>query len=311
MTTQINLLTRKTLRWMGTALFMVGLATTSASAQQRVEETKAARADGLVKIDNLAGSIKVIGWNRAEVSLKGTLGEGTERLDFEVSGNETVIEVVLLDEATRRRQNIRRIEGSDLEIHIPAGSRLDVETVSADITVSDVTGNLDLESVSGDIDVYGRPGRVWSESISGDITISSSKGPVRASTVSGRVMVREVTGRFDVSTLSGDSKVYGSAIEEGNFESLSGDLFFEGDLTTDGTLTMENHSGSIDLAVPADISADFDVTTFTGDIKNGFGQRAERRGRFGPGRVLSFVTGGGEARIRINTFSGDVEIIKK
>lgn len=311
MTTQINLLTRKTLRWMGTALFMVGLATTSAAAQQRVEETKAARADGLVKIDNLAGSIKVIGWNRAEVSVKGTLGEGTERLDFEVSGNETVIEVVLLDEATRRRQNIRRIEGSDLEIHIPAGSRLDVETVSADITVSDVTGNLDLESVSGDIDVYGRPGRVWSESISGDITISSSKGPVRASTVSGRVMVREVTGRFDVSTLSGDSKVYGSAIEEGNFESLSGDLFFEGDLTTDGTLTMENHSGSIDLAVPADISADFDVTTFTGDIKNGFGQRAERRGRFGPGRVLSFVTGGGEARIRINTFSGDVEIIKK
>ena len=311
MTTQINLLTRKTLRWMGTALFMVSLATTSATAQQRVAETKAARADGLVKIDNLAGSIKVIGWNRAEVSVKGTLGEGTERLDFEVSGNETVIEVVLLDEATRRRQNIRRIEGSDLEIHIPAGSRLDVETVSADITVSDVTGNLDLESVSGDIDVNGRPGRVWSESISGDITIFSSEGPVRAGTVSGRVMVREVTGRFDVSTISGNSKVYGSAIEEGNFESISGDLFFEGDLTTDGTLTMENHSGSIDLAVPADISADFDVTTFTGDIKNGFGQSAERRGRFGPGRVLSFVTGGGEARIKINTFSGNVEIIKK
>jgi len=311
MTTQINLLTRKTLRWMGTALFMVGLATTSAAAQQRVAETRAARADGLVKIDNLAGSIKVIGWNRAEVSVKGTLGEGTERLDFEVSGNETVIEVVLPDEATRRRQNIRRIEGSDLEIHIPAGSRLDVETVSADITVSDVTGNLDLESVSGDIDVNGRPGRVWSNSISGDITIFSSEGPVRAGTVSGRVMVREVTGRFDVSTISGNSKVYGSAIEEGNFESISGDLFFEGDLTTDGTLTMENHSGSIDLAVPADISADFDVTTFTGDIKNGFGQRAERRGRFGPGRVLSFVTGGGEARIRINTFSGNVEIIKK
>jgi len=296
---------------MGTALFMVGLATTSAAAQQRVAETRAARADGLVKIDNLAGSIKVIGWNRAEVSVKGTLGEGTERLDFEVSGNETVIEVVLPDEATRRRQNIRRIEGSDLEIHIPAGSRLDVETVSADITVSDVTGNLDLESVSGDIDVNGRPGRVWSNSISGDITIFSSEGPVRAGTVSGRVMVREVTGRFDVSTISGNSKVYGSAIEEGNFESISGDLFFEGDLTTDGTLTMENHSGSIDLAVPADISADFDVTTFTGDIKNGFGQRAERRGRFGPGRVLSFVTGGGEARIRINTFSGNVEIIKK
>ncbi len=307
----MNISNRTILPCLGAALFLIGILATSATAQQRVDETKAAPRDGLVKIENLSGTVKVIGWNRAEVSVKGTLGEGTERLDFEVRGNETVIEVILPDAETRRRQNIKRIEGSDLEIHVPAASRLDVETVSADITVSEVTGNLDLESISGDVDVGGQPARVRAKCISGDITIAASQGPIRANTISGRITIREATGSFDVGTISGEVKVRGRAIEDGNFESLSGNMWFAGDLTANASLVMENHSGSIELELPADISADFDVTTFIGDIKNGFGQRAERRGRYGPGKVLSFVTGSGTASVRLKTFSGNVEIIKK
>lgn len=305
-----NMFTGRIFRWAGTALLLLGLVTTDVTAQQRIDETKAARADGLVRIDNLAGSVKVTGWNRAEVAVKGTLGEGTERLDFTVSENETIIKVIIMDEDERRRRNIQ-VKGSDLQISVPAGSRLDVQTVSADITVTDVTGDVELESVSGDIEVGGRPARVRAKCISGDITIAASAGPVRANSVSGRITVHEVTGRFDVGTISGGVKVTGRAIEEGNFESLSGDLYFEGDLAANANLSMENHSGSIDLVLPANISADFDVTTFSGDIENGFGQEPERRGRYMPGKTLSFVTGGGDARIRINTFSGDVEIIKK
>ena len=175
--------TGKTLRWIGSALILVSLISTSVSAQQKVDETKAARADGLVKVYNLSGSIKVIGSNRNEVSVKGTLGEGTERLDFTVSGNETVIEIVIMDEEERNRRNIR-VRGSDLEITVPAGSRLDLEAVSADITVSGVSGNMDIETVSGNLVVGATNGRVWAQCISGDITIASSQGPLRAKTVS-------------------------------------------------------------------------------------------------------------------------------
>jgi DUF4097 and DUF4098 domain-containing protein YvlB len=293
-----------------TGLILLTFMTVGVAAQQRVDETKAARADGQVKIFNLSGSIKVIGSDRNEITVKGTLGEGTERLDFTVSGNETVIEVVIMDEDERKRRDIR-VRGSDLEITVPAGSRLDVDTVSADITVSGVTSDMDLESVSGNLDVGATPGRIWAHSISGDITIASSQAPLRANTVSGRITVREVTGRFDVGTISGDIKVNGLNIEEGNFESLSGDQEFQGTLTANGNLIMENHSGSIDLYLPANVSASFDVTTFSGDIKNQFGQEAVRTSRFVPGEVLQFETGGGSARVKISSFSGDVEINKK
>lgn len=303
--------TGKTLRWIGCALILVSLISTSVTAQERVDETKAARADGLVKIYNLSGSIKVTGSNSNEVSVKGTLGEGTERIDFTVSGNETVIEVVIMGKEERDRRNIRRIRGTELEITVPSGSRLDLEAVSADITVSGVSGDIDIETVSGNLVVGATTGRVWAEVISGDITITSSQGPLRAKTVSGRITVRNVTGRFDVQTISGDIKVNGTNIEEGTFASLSGDQEFQGTLAANGNLRMENHSGSIDLYLPADVSANFDVTTFSGDIENEFGQEATRTGRFVPGEVLVFETGGGSARVKITTFSGNVEINKK
>ena len=293
-----------------TAFILVSFMTVSVAAQQRVDETKAASADGQVKIYNLSGSIKVIGSNRNEVTVKGTLGEGTERLDFDVSGNETVIKVVIMDEDERRRRDIQ-VRGSNLEITVPAGSRLDVDAVSADITVSGVNGDIDVETVSGNLDIGATPGRVWAQCISGDITIASSQGPLRASTVSGRITVREVTGRFDVGTISGDIKVSGLNIEEGSFESLSGDQEFQGTLAANGNLIMENHSGSIDLYLPASVSASFDVSTFSGSIKSQFGQEAVRTSRFVPSEILQFETGGGSARVKISTFSGDVEINKK
>lgn len=306
----VRMTTGKTLRWIGSAFILVSLISTSAAAQERVDETKAARADGLVKVYNLSGSIKVTGSDRNEVSVKGTLGEGTERLDFTVSGNETVIEVVIMDEDERNRRNIR-VRGSDLEITVPAGSRLDLEAVSADITVSGVSGNMDVETVSGNLVIGATNGRVWAQVISGDIVIASSQGPLRAKTVSGRITVREVTGRFDVGTISGDIKVNGTNIEEGTFESLSGTQEFQGTLAVNGNLVMENHSGSIDLYLPADVSANFDVTTFSGDIENEFGQEATRTSRFVPSEVLVFETGGGSARVKITTFSGNVDINKK
>ena len=303
--------TGKALQWFGTAFILVCFITTSAAAQQRVDETKAARADGQIKVYNLSGSIKVTGSNRNEVTVKGTLGEGTERLEFTVSGNETIIEVVIMDEVERERRNIRRIRGSELEITVPAGSRLDLDAVSADMTVSGVNGDIDIETVSGNLEVGATSGRVWAQCISGDITIASSQGPLRANTVSGRITVREVTGRFDVGTISGDIKVNGINIEEGTFESLSGSLEFMGTLAANGNLMMENHSGSIDLYLPSNVSANFDVTTFSGDIENQFGQQATRTNRYMPGEVLTFETGGGSARVKITTFSGDVEINKK
>jgi len=280
----------------------------TALAQQRIDETKPASATGLVQIVNIAGSVKITGWDRNEVRVTGTLGEGTERLDFTVEGEETTIEVVL---PKRTPDEDQRIEGSDLEIMLPRGSRVDARTVSADITVGDVTGALNLNSISGEIDVNGMPGRVRVESISGNVDIEGSTGSIRAKSIAGGVTIGQVTGTFDVGTVTGAIKMMAVAVEDGACASLSGSIWLDATLASDGSLELESHSGTIELHVPANISATFDIETFSGDVKNAFGQEAERRSEYVPGKELHFTNGGGDGTVTINAFSGLVIIAHK
>ncbi len=302
---------RRIVLGLGAAMLLVAVFAVGATAQERISERKSAQAEGLVKINNIFGTIRVTGWNRNEVLVEGTLGEGTKELLFTVVGGETEIKVVLPTEAEKRAMGIERVKESDLEVRIPAGSTLEVETVTADITTSELSGNLDLNTVTGQIDVIGSPARVRTESMTGDITIEAPQGPVRASTVSGRITIKEASGRVDAETISGQVKVAGKEIEEVNISSLSGHVYFEDDLVQGAIVHIENHSGSVTLTLSENVSADFDISTFSGSIKNEFGPEAERTGRFGPGRVLSFVTGSGDARVRVKLFSGNVVIEKK
>ena len=281
-----------------------------AAAQQRIDETKAAPADARVSITNIAGSVKVTGWDRSEVSITGTLGEDVERLEFTSEGGRVEIEVVIPKNQSSGWG--RRYEySSDLEVRVPVGASVEAKCVSAGILVQGVQGDLSLDSVSGDVRVAGTSGRVRAGSISGDVELGTVTGSLRAKSVSGRVNVQEVRGTFMVSTVSGDATVSGRDIREGIFKSLSGSIRFDGTLTPDATLELESHSGGIDLALPADISARFDVSTFSGRIENEFGPQAERSSKYGPGWELEFTTGDGKARVYIESFSANVEIRKK
>jgi len=91
---------------------------------------------------------------------------------------------------------------------------------------------------------------------------------------------------------------------------VAGDAAIKGGLTGDAYFSFDLHSGHLTLTVPADVSADFEIETFSGEIDNAFGQKSRKTSKYAPGRELEFTTGGGDARVRINTFSGDV-VIKK
>jgi hypothetical protein len=67
-------------------------------------------------------------------------------------------------------------------------------------------------------------------------------------------------------------------------------------------------SGTVVLAVSPGIAADFEVSTFSGGISNAIGPEARRTNQYTPEKELSFTTGGGGARVSIETFSGGVKI---
>jgi DUF4097 and DUF4098 domain-containing protein YvlB len=252
--------------------------------------------------------VRVTGWDKNEVKVTGTLGDDTEGLSTSGEGSHIEIEVEIPD---RQHGRGRRDYESTLEIWVPTDSRLDVETVSARIEVSDMTGKLDLESVSGSVGVDGSPSAADVETVSGGITISGSQTRVSAESVSGNIELSGVAERVEVATVSGRIKVEAGQIDRGDFETVSGNITLEGSLGSGASLDLECHSGNVDLLIPADTSASFEVSSFSGEIRNDFGPAAKRTSKYAPGKYLEFVTGSGSADVSIETFSGNVYLKKK
>lgn len=274
-------------------------------AQESVDRSVPATPDGTVTIKNVAGSITVEGWAEAKLTVTGTLGQGTEKLDVTSEGRRTTVEVVL-------PRHARHVEGSELVIRVPRGSRVEIEAVSADVEVTDVVGALELHAISGDITARGAAREVTAQTVSGMIAIAAATPRIAAESVSGDITVEGARGEMEISTVSGDvSLKAAAAIDNLRFSSVSGGLKFDGVLSDKATLKAESHSGDITLALGGKPAGDFSITTFSGDIENAFGPRGKRSSRYAPGRELEFTLGDAATRVDVTTFSGDVFLLER
>ena len=278
-----------------------------AGAQEAIDETRALDPDARVSIENISGSIVVVGWNRDEIHVEGTLGKGTERLDIDGSNKRLDIEVVL----PRHKRNIN-VEATHLEIHLPTGCRLKIEGISADIEVSEMTGRIDAESVSGDVIVRGRPEEVHAESVSGDLNLEVESQNIEASCVSGDIKLLHCScRRLDVENISGKVVIEATQARRIDVGTVSGKVRFSGKLGEGSELSIASHSGDITVTLPADLDAEVEMGTFSGTIKSDFGSSRAPKKKYGPGKDLSFILGDGVAHIELGTFSGDLRLIKK
>ena len=260
--------------------------TLTTSAQTPVDQTKPVKPDGRVSVDNVSGTITVTGWDQASVHVKGTLGPNTEPLVFEVSDGTTRIVV-------KPKRSARNSGDGVLVIQVPKQSRVEVDTVSADIHVKDILGAVDLHTVSGGVDASGISGDLGLESVSGTIQAEAGSRTLRCSSVSGNV---RISGKLP------------SRVE---MESVSGGIGYDGGLGKGGELKAETVSGSIEIRLPAAISAEFDVSTFSGAITSDLSAPLNLK-KDGPvGKSATFRTGSGDGRVRVETFSGSVRFVKK
>jgi len=279
------------------ALFAPG----RAAGQEEVDVRRPLAADGALYVSNMAGSLTIIGWDRNEVHITGELGRAVEKLL--VSGDEEQLEVeVKIDEDRHRGAE------AELELHVPAGCRIDVESISADCELSEFSGRASFETVSGDFTARGTPERLEATSVSGDLDVVVSTGRLELQTVSGDISLEVEGGEVGIETVSGDCEVIGGSFASIDFSSVSGDLDLEGALSPRGSFDFETHSGELQLHLPSETSAEFTAASFSGDIETDFATRDLHRRKQTFGQELSFSVGDGEAAVRIETFSGDVDI---
>ena len=284
-------------------VFLVAAFLALPAAAEDVDKTIDAAANGHVHVSNIAGEVTIVGWSRNQVEVTGELGRNVEELIVERDGNRVTIKVKV------PRKGGRGIE-SDLHIQVPEGSSIDVGTVSADISVSEVRGEQSLNSVSGDIDTEADENDVSAEAVSGDIEVKGQgkTAETRANTVSGDVTLFRVAGIVVGESVSGDAIVDEGSFDRASLNTVNGEIIFHAGLRDGGRLQVETVNGDVDIEFDDRVSGRYDIDTFNGDIRNCYGPKAERTSKYTPGWELSFQEGSGNARVSISTLNGDVSI---
>src|SRR5207237_9070672 len=109
------------------------------------------------------------------------------------------------------------------------------------------------------------------EAMDGPVEVAGGTGRTRVKTVSGPMLLRGASVDLGASTLSGTIVVRaagwqrgGTGVQRGRFESVTGDVRFDGELGRGGLVELESQSGGVAMQVRGSSVADFTRGTLDG-----------------------------------------------
>lgn len=284
-------------------LALAYLAALPALAGTPIDQTRPLEPRGRIEIENLKGRVEVRAWDRQEVKVTGTLGDGVEKFSLEGDRGNLRIEV-------KYPSRSGKTEPTVLIVQVPTLADLEIETVSADIDVHGIASReLSLESVSGDITANGAPREARVESVSGDVRLVLNSGDVSVDTVSGELSLQgRLNGEVSMESVSGNLRLdnLGERLRKLSAGTVSGDMDLKLGLQDGGEIRTESVSGDLLLRLPRDLSAEVSGESFSGDL-SAPGARIQRE-EFGPGSSFQTRYGAGKGDVRIETFSGDATL---
>lgn len=264
--------------------------------RRSMDTTFAFSASGAVVIDAPSAAITVTGWARNEARVVVATGAGS--VDVGISRERIELDV-------NNRSNAVR-----LQVWVPIGVSVAVDTRAGGVTISGTRGSVDVETLAARVEVSDTDGRTNVESASGNVLVQRARGTTGIAVIGGSVTVTEVEGTLAIETTNADARVERANGVRLQFETVSGSLEFSGTMSQQATSLIETHSGSVTLRFPADVRATLELDTTHGEMSSDFpvtlrggGDRAAQRDN----RVRVPINGGG-ATIRIETFNGRVNI---
>lgn len=267
---------------------------------------------GSVTVDNAFGSVTVVGWSKPRVELRGDIGS-RGRLTVR-SESDTRLHIAVVADANSTsgapRQPVVRSGdiGARLVLHVPHAVALTVTGISADVEVRGLRHApiVAISTVSGDqeIDVSVRAARL--KSVSGDIQLRGASPRTTLSVISGDLHLHDFAGGATVSTVSGDVRIADASLGVLDIDSVSGDVRIAGAPAPRALWNIDSVGGDIDLAMPSLERIAILGNSLAGDIEHPVA--TAHRSPVGTGKRLEFLPARSDARVRFETFSGDVRI---
>jgi len=256
----------------------------TAQAKGRGSATLAVKGPVTFQVRAQAGEVEVVATDKHQVSV--TLSDApVEDIALFAFGDR-------VEPSFRGRRTLRR---GKLRVELPRGSRLDLASMSGDVTAQRI-GDVRVRTMSGDVKLSG-VAKVDVQTISGDARIEDASGPVRLHTVSGHAAI----------STSGLSP-------QVEFHSASGSLDWAGACAKDCHLSAETVSGDLRLNLDPRSSFELSYTSHSGELRDELNlavKRAPKRKHGIASGWLEATFGKGEGVIEADAFSGSLVVKRR
>lgn len=229
---------------------------------QKIERSMAVDPEATVTLCVASGTLKVHGWDKSEVRVRAL---GAAQVDFrridkpkDVTKPATRVDVMVLDRAGVINPRLDCRAFANVELEVPTGATVQVQTRDGDITISGVAAAY-AGSQNGDIAIDRATKLVEAGSVGGSISLRDSSGRINLSSAGGGVEVVNVRAAssddtFEVGTVSGDIQLAHVSNPKVMAKTVNGTVTLTGPLAKSGYYGFTNMTGNVVLALPADAS---------------------------------------------------------
>jgi hypothetical protein len=249
-----------------------------------------------LRLHNQGGDIIIKAWDRNQVRIQ---AEHSTRSYVDVDVRGQVVEI-----SAKGRRGLASMV--DYQLTVPAWMPLDLGGMYAEISVEGIRASVKAQTLEGNITLRGGAESVTLSTVNGRIDVAGTRGRVTLNAVSEDILVSDVQGDLTVESVSGDIDLRGIEAKSVDAQTISGEILFEGRVADGGTYSFLTHSGDVTLGVAENTNATIAVASGSGDVSSSFDIRAERETR----RRHTYRLGNGGANVDIETFSGDVNLVR-
>ena len=262
------------------------------------------------KVENLdlswvSGSVKILYHDRNTVKLCETsssaLSEDTS-VHWFLDG--TTLRIRFLKSGTYRFLRLAK----DLTLTLPkdfAAKNVEISLASADFETEALRSEkIEISSASGDVSLTSAAtGKLEISSASGKINLIQKENcpKIKLNTASGSIRADVLqAGDLSVNTASGKVEIRGTSFGDVSVDSASGDVQISV-IETLSECNIDTASGEVTLFLPEKMGFTAEIETGSGRFESALALR--RKGK-------TYIAGDGEAKIEIDTASGDIFVKK-
>ena len=234
----------------------------SAQPGEKIERSLTVDAQATITLCVASGTLTVNGWDKNEVRVRSTDAAQIDFRRIDKVKNDTRpasrVDVMVYDKNTPVRSRVDCQALASVEMEVPAGATVQVQTRDGDIMISGIAAAY-AGSQNGDITIERATKLVEAGSVGGSISLRNSSGRVFLNSAGGGVEAINIKpattdDTFEVGTVSGDIQLDHVSNPKVMAKTVNGVLYMSGPLAKQGYYSFSNVTGDVEIAMPRDAS---------------------------------------------------------